>query len=135
GSPVRAVGAIRVRPARHPGPGLHEDLQRALEAVTRHGGPRRSGWRWQMAFSTVRGPVRWAAVPALILGLATAGAAPAGAAGGPGPARPAGLAHIPGAVPAPGLARPAFPAGVWRPADGPGSWAPLQAPAVSPAAH
>jgi hypothetical protein len=102
-----------------------------------------------MALSAVRGPARWAGVTALILGLAVAGAVPAGAAARPGGAWSPGLplfpgpAHIPGAVPAPGLARPAFPAGLWRPADGSGTWGPLKAggaqaglptPAAGPAA-
>jgi len=75
-----------------------------------------------MALSAVRerATARWAGVSALILGLAVA-AAPAAAAGRPGPARPAGLPH------APGLAQPAFPAGLWRPADGSGTWGPLKA--------
>jgi hypothetical protein len=75
-----------------------------------------------MALSAVRGraTARWAGVSALILGLAVA-AAPAAAAGRPGPATPAGLPH------ALGLAQPAFPAALWRPADGSGTWGPLKA--------
>src|SRR5215472_7548938 len=77
-----------------------------------------------MALNAVRGrgTARWAGVAVLILGVAAAGATPAGAATGPGPAP----AH-----PAP----PAFPAGVWRPADSSGIWGPLKAAAVSPASH
>ena len=77
-----------------------------------------------MASNAVRGrsTARWAGVTVLILGVAVAGATPAGAATGPGPAP----AHP---------ALPAFPAGVWRPADSSGLWGPLKAGAVSPASH
>src|SRR5215469_1742946 len=77
-----------------------------------------------MALNAVRGrgTARWAGVAVLILGVAVAGATPAGAATGPGPAP----AHP---------ALPAFPAGVWRPAGSSGIWGPLKAAAVSPASH
>jgi len=81
-----------------------------------------------MAFSNVCRQIRWASVPALVLGLAVAAATPAAAAGRPGPPRPPGLAW------SPGPASPAFPAGLWRPADGPGTWGPLKAPPRAPAA-
>ena len=81
-----------------------------------------------MAFSNVCRQIRWASVPALVLGLAVAAATPAAAAGRPGPPRSPGLAW------SPGPASPAFPAGLWRPADGPGTWGPLRAPASAPAA-
>jgi hypothetical protein len=77
-----------------------------------------------MALNAVRGrsTARWAGVAVLILGVTVAGATPAGAAAGPGPAP----AHP---------ALPAFPAGGWRPAGSSGIWGPLKAAAVSPASH
>jgi len=83
-----------------------------------------------MAFSAASGPIRRAGVSALILGLAAAGATPAtpaAAAGRPGPS--------PGVARAPGVAWPAFPAGLWRPAHAPGSWGPLKAAPVSAASN
>jgi hypothetical protein len=54
---------------------------------------------------------------------------PAAAASRPGTAGPPGVPH------APGLARPAFPAGMWRPADSAGIWGPLKAAASGAASH
>ena len=83
-----------------------------------------------MVRSAVRGIARFAGMSGLVLGLAVALATPAAAAGAPGPGYP--VAHQPGRVQPPGLAQPAFPAGLWRPgATGSGAWRPVRAPAAS----
>ena len=84
-----------------------------------------------MVRSVVGGIARFAGMAALVLGLAGALAAPAAAAGAPGPGYP--VAHQPGRAQPRGLAQPAFPAGLWRPgATGPGTWRPVRTPAASP---
>jgi hypothetical protein len=83
-----------------------------------------------MVRSAVRGIARFAGMSGLVLGLAGALATPATAAGAPGPGYT--VAHQPGRVQPPGLAQPAFPAGLWRPgATGSGAWRPVRAPAAS----
>ena len=83
-----------------------------------------------MVQSVVSGIARFAGMSALVLGLAGALATSAAAAGPPGPGDP--VTHQPGRVQPPGLAPPAFPAGLWQPgAAGPGTWRPVRAPAAS----
>jgi hypothetical protein len=94
-----------------------------------------------MVRSVVGGIARFAGMAALVLGLAGALAAPAGAAGVPGPgytvAHQPGLGQPPRLAQSPGLAQPAFPPGLWRPglvrpgATGPGTWRPVRTPAAS----
>jgi hypothetical protein len=83
-----------------------------------------------MVRSVVSGIVRFAGMAALVLGLAGALATSAAAAGAPGPGYT--VAHQPGRAQPPGLAQPAFPAGLWHPgATGPGTWRPVRTPAAS----
>src|SRR5215831_16878593 len=86
--------------------------------------------RWQMARNIVGGIARFAGAAGLVLASAGALATPAAASGAPGPGYP--VAHQPGRAQPPGLAQPAFPAGLWRPgATGPGTWRPVRTPAAS----
>ena len=99
-----------------------------------------------MMVAGVRGIARVAGVLGLILGSAGALATPAAAAAGPGGAAvhrpgvpghwPGVAARQPGLMRPPGLAQPAFPAGLWHPGNAlPGSLLPAASlPAVSPAA-
>ena len=83
-----------------------------------------------MVRSVVSGIARFAGMAALVLGLAGALATPAAAAGAPVPGYT--VAHQPGRAQPPGLAQPAFPAGLWRPgATGPGTRRPVRTPAAS----
>jgi len=83
-----------------------------------------------MARNIVSRIARFAAVPGLVLASAGALAGPAAASGAPGPGYR--VAHQPGLAQPPGLARPAFPAGLWQPgATGSGTWRPARAPAAS----